>query len=444
MKLTHHTVTWGLLALLAVAACFALAGAPLISPEALASIGMVPLATGSVSTAEFVEKSMNEILESDKAFKARHTQELAEVRAAIEDIQKKANRPATGGGFNHATSAPMTAAERKSFDGAVRALMAGDKAKADALFVEAKAMSVGSDPDGGYMVHTQFSSGFTKVMAEVSPLYRLARVIDLDAGHDGFEEPIDKNAADATWVGEQESRPETNTPQLGMFSLTLREIYAMPKVTQKLVDLVSFDVMGWLQTKVGEAFGTKEGAAFHDGNGVAKPRGFLTHDIATTTDATRAWGTIQYIPSGASGAFATASATVSPADALVDMTTALKPQYRAGAVWLMNRNTAGVVRKFKDLDGRYVWTDSLIVGQPATLLGYPVEIDDDMPNIAANSLSVAFGNFNRAYTIIQKPGIKFLPDPFTAKPHVLLYSYRRVDGGMNNSEAIKLLKMATA
>lgn len=354
----------------------------------------------------------------------------------------KANRPGFGS-FNAATGQTFTPDERKAFDGAIRALMTGNKERADQLFVEAKAMSVGTSSEGGFLVHTQFSSGFTKVMQEISPFYRLARVIPLDPGNDSFEEPIDRDTADASWTGEQSSRPETDTPELGMFMVSLNEIYAMPKVTQKLVDLASFDVMAWLQTKVGEAFGSKEGDAYHNGDGVARPRGILTYDIATTTDAERPWGTIQYIPSGASGAFKTPTTSVSPADALIDVVTALKPQYRNGARWFMNRNTSGVVRKFKDADGRFIWVDSIVAGQPSTLLGYPVEVDENMPDISADSLSIAFGNLQRAYTIIEKPGIKFLPDPYTAKPHVLLYSYRRVSGGMNNSEAIKLMKFST-
>lgn len=441
MNPTRKTITWGLLGLFAIMACFTLAGYPLVDPEALAGLGMMPMAVGEVDLTQL--KTVLETQgEAFNKFVKRNDAERSELRAAVEDLQKKAGRPSVG--HFGAGGAAMSSGEQKAFDSAIRALMAGDKGKADALFAEAKAMNVGSGPDGGYMVHTQFSAGFTKVMQEVSPLYRMARVITLDAGNDSFEEPIDRETADASWTGEQSSRTETTTPQLGMFLVQLNEIYAMPKVTQKLVDLASFDVMGWLQTKVGESFGTKESDAFHNGDGVARPRGVLTYNIATTADATRPWGTIQYIPTGASGAFASASATVSPADALIDMITAMKPQYRAGARWLMNRNTAAVVRKFKDADGRYVWSDSLISGQPSTLLGYPVEIDEDMPDIAADSLSVAFANIQRAYTIIEKPGIKFLPDPFTAKPHVLLYSYRRVGGGMNNSEAIKLLKMAAS
>jgi HK97 family phage major capsid protein len=431
---TKYT-TWALLAAVALLAIAAVAGYPLIPHESLAGLGMMPLAVGETTYAD-IKQMIEKQGDTWSAYVKKTEGEIAALNEAVVDIAKKARRPNMGG---FGGGAAMDSGERKTLDSAIRALMAGDKAKADALFVEAKAMSAGSNPDGGYMVHTQFSGGFTKVMQEISPVFRMARVIDLDAGNDSFEEPIDRETATASWVGEQGSRPETGTPQLGLFYVPLHEIYAMPKTTQTLIDTSSLDVMNWLQTKVGEAFGTKESDAIHNGDGVAKPRGFLTYDIATTADATRAWGTIQYVASGASGAFAASN----PQDQLVDMVTALKPQYRQGAVWLMNRNTAGVLRKMKDGEGRFLWSDSLVLGQPSTLLGYPVEIDEDMPNMAANSLSVAFGNFTRAYTVVQKPGIKFLPDPFSAKPHVLLYSYRRVGGAMNNSEAVKLMKFAT-
>lgn len=439
MKLNRNIIAWALLSMLALLAGLAIAGHPLIPSEALAGLSVLPMAAGTTMA------EITEILEKQgKDFKRwvdERENETRELREEIKQIELRSNRPGFGG-INAATGQTFTPQERKSFDGAIRALMTGNKEKADQLFGEAKAMSAGSGPDGGYMVHSQFSTGFTKVMAEISPIYRLARVIPLDPGNDSFEEPIDSETAEAHWTGEQSARNESGTPGLKMFYVSLGELYAMPKVTQKLADLASFDVMGWLQTKVGEAFGTKESAAFHNGDSIEKPRGFLTYDIATTADASRPWGTIQYIPSGASGAFKSASASVSPADALIDMVTALKPQYRNGARWLMNRNTASVVRKFKDADGRFVWVDSIVAGQPSTLLGYPVEIDEDMPDIAADSLSVAFGNMQRAYTIIEKPGIKFLPDPYSAKPHVLLYSYRRVGGGMNNSEALKLMKFS--
>ncbi len=370
-------------------------------------------------------------------FKDRYNKRLDELQACVDGMALKANRPNlfSGGGGSGDPG------ERKAIEQAVRALLAGDQAKAYGHFIEAKAMNAGTGPEGGYVVHSMISSGMTKVMEEISPVYRLSRRITLTQG-DTFEEPIDRDSAEANWVGETNSRPDTDTPDLGMFLVPLHEIYAMPKLTQKLIDTASIDVVAWLSGKVGEAFAAKEGIAFHDGDGVAKPRGFLSYTAVTTADATRAWGQIQYIGTGASGAFPTSSTTVNPADVLVDVISAMKAQYRNGAVWLMNRTTAGVVRKLKDADGRHVWVDSLVQGQPSALLGYPVEIDEAMPDISAGSFSIAFVNLQKAYTVIEQPGVKFLADPYTDKPNVRLYNYRRVGGGMNNSEAIKLLKFS--
>lgn len=434
MKLTRHTLTWAFVSVLAILAAFTLMGHPIIPSEALAGFGMLPLAVGNTlgDIADVLEKQGKAFSE----FRDRYDAKQQAIESAIEDIQKKGNRPGL-----ISTETKLDTPELKALAGAARALLAGNQEKANALFIEAKAMSVGSDPDGGYVVHDMISTGMTTVMAEISPIYRLARKIPMAAGG-AFEEPIDRESAEAQWVGETAARPDTGTPQLGVFRVDLHEIYAMPKATQKLLDVASINPLTWLTAKVGDAFAVKEGTAFHTGDSIAKPRGILTYPTATTTDASRAWGTFQHIATGASGALPTSSTTVNPADVLVDVTMALKPQYRAGAAWLMSRLTAGAVRKLKDAEGRHVWVDSLVLGQPAMLLGYPVEIDEEMPDIAANSLSIAFGNVEKTYTIIEQPGTKFLTDPYTDKPNVRLYAYRRVGGGVNNTEALKFLKFA--
>ena len=194
--------------------------------------------------------------------------------------------------------------------------------------------------------------------------------------------------------------------------------------------------------KVAEAFAVAEGHAFLNGNGVGKPRGLLTYTTVATPDATRAWGTLQHVATGSAGAFPVASTSVNSADPLVDLVGALKTQYRVGASWLMNRTTAATVRKLKDADGRHIWTDSLLVGQPAVLLGYPVVLDESMPDVAANSLSIAFGNIQKGYTIVRRLGTRFLVDPYTDKPNVRLYAFARVGAAVNNFEAVKLLKFA--
>jgi HK97 family phage major capsid protein len=357
----------------------------------------------------------------------------------LEQHIMRAQRPSLGGGIS-SDSWGGSATEKKTFTAAARALISGQQEKANELFLEAKAMSVGSDPDGGYVVHNTISTGMTTVMNEISPVFKLARKIPMQTGA-AFEEPIDRETAEASWVAELAARPDTTTPQLGNLIIQLHEIYAMPKISQKLIDVASIDIWQWLQSKTNIAFAVKESAAFHDGDGVGKPRGILTYTTAATGDSTRTWGQIQHVPTGTSGAFN----TTTKGDCLVDMVATLKPQYRNGAVWLMNRKTAAVIRKLKEATtDNYLWQAGLQLGQPDSLLGFPVELDEDMPDIGANSLSVAFGNIEKAYTIIERPGVKFLTDPYTDKPNVRLFAYRRVGADVNNTEAIKLLKFSAA
>jgi HK97 family phage major capsid protein len=297
------------------------------------------------------------------------------------------------------------------------------------------AMSVGSDPDGGYLVLPSLSSGMTKKLFDMTPLRRLARVETITAGSEWIE-PIDNGESGAVWVAEQTARPATSTPQLGELRIPLEEVYALQPVTQRLVDDIGFDLGGWIDGKVTDKFARTEGAAFVTGNGVGKPRGFLTYTTSTVTDATRPWGTVQYIPSG--------NATAITADGLKDTVWGLRAPYRAGSSFLMNSNTANAIDKLKASgSGDYIWRDGMQAGSPPSLLGYPVEFDETMPDVAAGSLSIAFGNFKLAYVIVDRAGIRFLRDPFTDKPRLLFYAYKRVGGGLANTEAVKLVKTST-
>lgn len=377
---------------------------------------------GEVSTAD-VKAAIED-------FKERYNSRLDNIEKEVGDFLVKGNRP--GGGM------VLDGPDLKALHEAARNLVLGNQQKANDAFMEAKAMQAGAGPNGGYVVHDVLSTGMTKIMAEISPIYRLARKIPLTAGL-AFEEPIDRESAGASWVGETETRGDTTTPDLGMFRAELKEICAMPKATQTLIDTASTNILAWLQEKVGEAFATKESDAFHNGNGVIQPRGILTFTTAATADSSRTWGQFEHVVTGANGAFHTTKA-----DPLQDLIAALKPQYRNGAVWLMNRRTANTIRKLKEAtsDG-YLWQPGLQLGQPDVLLGYRVEIDENMPDMAAGSLSIAFGNVEKTYTIIEQPGTKFLTDPYTDKPNVKLFAYRRVGGGVNNFESMKFLKFST-
>lgn len=299
---------------------------------------------------------------------------------------------------------------------------------------ELKALSVGSDPDGGYVVNPDLSGRIVAKVFETSPLraYASVQVISTDA----LEGLFDLNEAASGWVGETEARAETGTPALGKWRIPTHELYAKPTATQKLLDDGEIDMEAWLATKVAEKFARDEATAFVSGNGVGKPRGFLDYASGTTLP-----GTIERVKSGVNGGFATDG---TGSDCLISALYGLKAPYRANAVWAMNRSTTAAVRKIKDSDGAYIWQAGLAAGQPATLLGYPVASFEDMPALATGSLSIAVADWRETYQIVDRIGIRTLRDPFSAKPYVEFYTTKRVGGDVVNFEAIKLVVFETA
>lgn len=295
------------------------------------------------------------------------------------------------------------------------------------------AMHTGSDPDGGYLTSPALSSTMTTRLREESPMRRLSRVETITAGGSWIE-PLDLGEPEARWVAEREARPNTDSPTLGKLEVQVHEIFANLPVTQTLLEDAGFDLGGWIEAKIADKFVRSESSAFLVGDGAGKPRGLLNYATATTADAVRPWGTLQAVNSG--------NATAITSDALKDLVWKLRSPYRTGSVFVMNSNTAATVDKLKDGQGNYIWRDSYVLGAPASLLGYPVEIDEGMPDIAAGSTPIAFGNFKLGYVIVDRLGIKFLRDPFANKPNVNFYAYRRVGGSLANSEAIKLLKIS--
>jgi HK97 family phage major capsid protein len=296
---------------------------------------------------------------------------------------------------------------------------------------ERKSLSVGTDPDGGYVVNPDLSGRIVMKVFESSPMraYASIQVISSDA----LEGLFDLNEASSGWVGEEDSRPETGTPALGKWRIPVHELYAKPKATQKLLDDASINMEAWLASKVAEKFARDEANAFVVGNGSNKPRGFLTYASGTTLP-----GTIEQFPTGASAALASAP---DGGDALINALYGLKQQYRANATWFMNRSTTRLVRRAKDSDGAYIWSPGIQAGQPATLLGYPVAAFEDMPDPAASSLSIAVGDMREAYQIVDRLGIRTLRDPYSAKPYVEFYTTKRVGGDVVNFEAIKLIRL---
>jgi HK97 family phage major capsid protein len=302
--------------------------------------------------------------------------------------------------------------------------------------LEGKGLNTAVAAEGGYLVDPQTAETIRSSLKSTSSLRAIANVVQVEAT--SFDVVIDHSDVGTGWATEASAVTETAAPQIERISIPLHELSAMPKASQRLLDDSAFDVEGWLAGRIADKFARAEAAAFVGGDGVGKPRGFLTG--TKVAQASWAWGSLGYIATGTAGDF---SAT-NPADAIVDLVYALDATYRANASFVMNSKTAGAVRKMKDADGRFLWSDGLAAGEPARLMGYPVLIAEDMPDIGANAYAIAFGDFAAGYTVAERPDLRVLRDPFSAKPHVLFYATKRVGGGVSDFAAIKLLKFAVS
>lgn len=311
-------------------------------------------------------------------------------------------------------------------------LRTGDDDGLRGLELEGKALNTAVNAEGGYLVDAQTAEMIQGVLRGASSLRAIANVVNVEAT--SFDVLVDQTDVGAGWATETAATTETDTPQIERISIPLHELSALPKASQRLLDDTAFDIEGWLAGRIADKFARAEAAAFVSGDGVDKPTGFLTHP--TAADASWSWGNLGYVITGADGDFA----ALNPADAIVDLVYALGARYRANASFVMNSKTAGAVRKMKDADGRFLWSDGLAAGEPARLMGYPVLIAEDMPDIASNAMAIAFGDFGAGYTISERPELRVLRDPFSAKPHVLFYATKRVGGDVSDFAAIKLLK----
>lgn len=304
--------------------------------------------------------------------------------------------------------------------------------------IERKAMSVGSDPDGGYFVPRDTSGRMITRIYETSPIRQYASVATIST--DALEGMNDLNEASSGWVGETATRSETNTPQTGMWKIPVFEQYAEPRITQKLLDDSAFNVEQWLTGKVTDKFARAENYAFILGNGVSQPRGLFSYTTAATADGSRSWGVFEHVATGQSGDWASSN----KGDILFDLVGKMKAALRQGAVWVTNKAVVTAVRKFKGSDNNYLWTPGLVAGQAQSLLGYPIAEMEDVPAIAADSLSLAFANLREAYQVVDRFGIRVLRDPYTAKPYVKYYTTKRVGGDALNFDAAKFAKFGTS
>jgi HK97 family phage major capsid protein len=348
----------------------------------------------------------------------------------LDELVLKAARPAlardpSGGG-------EAAAREHKAaFDAYVRT---GESAGLRAL--EVKAMSVGSNPDGGYIAPPEIEREIGRRLAVTSPIRGLAGAREISATV--YKKPFMTAGPATGWIGETDARPQTATPTLVELTFPAMELYAQPAATATLLEDAAVNIEEWLASEVEQVFAEQEGTAFVTGDGVNKPKGFLAY--TTVANGSWTWGNIGTIATGAAGAFPASD----PSDVLIDLIYALRPGYRQNATFVMNRKTQSTVRKFKDTTGNYLWQPPATADGRASLIGFPLADAEDMPDVAANSLSIAFGDFRRGYLVVDRQGVRVLRDPFSAKPYVLFYTTKRVGGGVQDFDAIKLLKFAAS
>ena len=329
-----------------------------------------------------------------------------------------------------AAATELEAPHQKAFEAYVRS---GDDDALRGLELEGKAMNTAVAADGGYLVDPATSETIRAVLKATSSLRQVANVVNVEATT--FDVLVDHTDIGSGWATETGSTSETGTPAIERISIPLHELSALPKASQRLLDDSAFDIEAWLSERIADKFARAEASAFVNGDGVDKPTGFLTH--TQVDNDSWSWGNLGYVPTGVDGDFGTA-------DTIVDLVYALDAQYRANASFVMNSKTAGKVRKLKDSDGRFLWSDGLAAAEPARLMGYPVVIAEDMPDTDTFGASIAFGDFHAGYTVAERPDLRILRDPFSAKPNVLFYATKRVGGDVSDFAAIKLLKFAVS
>jgi len=347
--------------------------------------------------------------------------DVDDVKARLDRVSRAASRPAIEG----AGAAPSI--EVKSFvQGYLRA----------GRETELKSLSGAVAADGGFTVPREIDALISARLKAISPIRSIAQVVQ--TGSAGYRKLITTGGTASGWVSETGARAETATPSFAEIAPPAGELYANPAASQAMLDDAAFDVQSWLADEIAMEFARAEGAAFVTGTGTNQPRGFLTGTTSTAADGARAFGTLQHIVSANANGF-----DASPELKLIDLVHALKAGHRQGASWVMNSKTLAQVRKLKAADGSFLWQPGLLEGQPNRLLGYPVVEAEDMPDIAAGALPIAFGNFRAGYLIAERTATSILRDPFTNKPFVHFYATKRIGGQVLDSDAIKLLKIST-
>ena len=372
------------------------------------------------------QRMSNDVVTGDKV--ERINRALDETKARLDEMTLKARRPRLAAGDD-----PVQAnREHKSaFETYVR------KGETQGLFeIEAKSMSIGSGTDGGYLVPSETETEIGRRLSAASPIRAIASLRQVSTSV--YKKPFAITGAATGWVGETAARPETAAPTLAELQFPAMELYAMPAATQALLDDAAVNLDQWIADEVQQAFADQESTAFVTGNGTNRPKGFLAY--TNIADASWNWGNVGYIATGVAAAFPASN----PSDKLIDLAYGLKSGYRQNANWVMNRKTQSVIRKFKDTTGDYLWQPAASADGKSTLLNFPITESEDMPDIATDTFSMAFGDFARGYLVVDRVGVRVLRDPYSSKPYVLFYTTKRVGGGVQNFEAVKLLKFGVS
>lgn len=380
----------------------------------------------SMPLVQEVKQAMTGFVSEFKGLKAEVQTKLQQTEERLIMLDRK-SQPAARPQL--AASAHEGAPHQKAFDAYVRS---GDDDGLRGLELDSKSLSTAVNGDGGYLVDPQTADTIQSVLNSTASIRSIASVVNVEAN--SFDVLIDHTDVGAGWADETAATSETATPSIDRISIALHELSALPKASQRLLDDSAFDVEGWLANRIADKFARAEAAAFISGDGADNPKGILDHPAVDNDFWT--WGNIGYVPTGIDGGI--------DADAIVDAVYALGAQYRVNGSFVMNSKTAGLIRKLKDSDGRFLWSDGLAAGEPARLMGYPVLIAEDMPDAGSDSFSIAFGDFAAGYTIAERSDLRVLRDPFSAKPHVLFYATKRVGGDVSDFAAIKLVKFGTA
>jgi HK97 family phage major capsid protein len=375
---------------------------------------------------------------------------LTDLKRRLESVETRGARPGGEGGRHEQPTkeaqdykeafldwlrAPSDLGRQQKAQAARSAL----ESRANASPLERRATQVvtSTGSAGGFALPEEIERTIARLQLDLSPIRQIATVRQVSTTD--YKELFDVNGAAFEWVPEAGARSQTDTPNLAEVVPTMGTASARPRASEESLDDLFFDVESWLQQSVAEALAVGEGAAFIGGNGTNRPTGILAGPTpVATVDASRAFGTLQYIASGQ------ASALPTSADTFIDMVYSLRARYRANARWLTSKAILAALRKYKDSTGQYLWQASLSQAQPETFMGYPISEAEDMPAVAAGTFPLAFGDFKEGYLIVDRVGTRVTRDDITVPGFVQWYVRRRVGGKLRNTQAIKLLKVAAS